>query len=97
MSLGIVLTVGVVLSIVFHFIGVYIEAKKFVWVAIVLIWAAAISLATSEVKPKGYEYIQKIKGTYADTDALIEESLPEISIYEMIKIKDSVLQHKKNK
>ena len=97
MNLTLILLIGIVLSIAFHFIGIWANAKKFVWIAIALIWAAAISLATSEVKPKGYEYIKSIQGKYADTDKLIQQSLPKISLYEMILIKKSVLRHEHSK
>ena len=97
MSLPIILGVAIVLSIAFHFIGVYADAKKGVWFVLVLLWAAGFSIATSEVKPKGYEYIKTIEGKYPDTDKLIKESLPEISLYEMILIKKSILEHKKAK
>jgi len=93
MSLTVIIIIGIVLSIVFHFLGVWANATKFVWVAIILLWAGAISIATSEIKPKGYEYIKSIEGKYKDTDKLIKESLPKISIYEMILIKKSVLAH----
>ncbi len=97
MSLPIILTVAIVLSIAFHFIGVYADAKKSVWFVLVLLWAAGFSIATSEVKPKAYEYIKSIEGKYPDTDRLIQESLPKISLYEMILIKKSILEHQKSK
>ncbi len=97
MNLTIILTVAILLSIVFHFIGVYAQAKKTVWVTIVLLWAAAISIATSEIKPKGYEDLKKMEGKYADTDALIKEAMPEISVYEMILIKKSFMVHEPKK
>jgi len=93
MSLNIILIVGLVLSIGFHFIGIYANAKKTVWLMIVLMWAGSINIAMSEVKPKAYEDIKKMQGKYTDTDALIEESLPEISVYEMILIKSSMTKH----
>ena len=93
MSLSIIITVGIVLSIIFHFIGVYAGAKKIVWIVIVIMWAGSINIAMSEVKPKAYEDLKKIEGKYADTDALIKESKPEISIYEMILIKNSFVTH----
>ncbi|MDD2449329.1 MAG: hypothetical protein PHS42_11080 [Sulfurimonas sp.] len=89
MSLSIILTVGVVLSIIFHFIGVYAGAKKIVWLAIVLIWGAAINIAMSEIKPSGYKAIEKMKGQYSDTDALIKEAGEKISVYELVLIKNS--------
>jgi hypothetical protein len=51
MSLSIILTVGIILSIAFHFVGVYAEAKKTVWIMIVLMWAGSINIAMSEIKP----------------------------------------------
>lgn len=89
MSLSIILTVGIILSIAFHFVGVYAEAKKTVWLMIVLMWAGSINIAMSEVKPSGYDDIKKMKGQFADTDELIEEAGDEVSVYEMLKIKKS--------
>ena len=97
MSLTLLLGIGVAITIIFHFIGVYVEAKKIVWIAIVLIWAAVISVATSEVKPKAYEEIKAMQGKYEDTDKLIKESMPEVSLYELIKIKNSYLAHENEK
>ncbi|MCK9490657.1 MAG: hypothetical protein M0Q24_01095 [Sulfurimonas sp.] len=89
MSLSIILGVGVVLSIIFHFVGVYAGAKKIVWIAIVLIWAASINIAMSEIKPSGYKAIEKMKGQFSDTDALIEEAGESISVYELVLIKNN--------
>ncbi len=97
MSLTIILFAGVMLSIGFHFVGIYANAKKTVWVMIALMWAGSINIAMSEIKPKGYEDLKKIEGKYADTDALIQESKPEISIYEMILIKSSFVKHEPKK
>ena len=93
MSLSIILFAGLILSVLFHFIGVYANAKKTVWFMIVLMWAGAINIAMSEIKPKGYEDIKKLQGKYADTDKLIQEAMPEVSIYEMITIKNSFVTH----
>ena len=93
MSLNIILIVAIILSIGFHFIGVYAGAKKTVWLMIVLMWAGAINIAMSEVKPKAYEDIKKLQGKYNDTDKLIEDSMPSISVYEMILIKNSFVIH----
>jgi len=93
MSLTILLALGIVITIIFHFIGVYAGAKKIVWIAIVLIWAAVISVATSNVKPKAYDEIKQMQGKYPDTDKLIKEAMPNISVYEMIVIKKSYLKH----
>jgi len=89
MSLTIILIIAIILSVIFHFVGVYAQAKKTVWIMVLLMWAGAINIAMSEIKPKGYEDIEKIKGKYADTDKLIEEAMPEVSIYEIIEIKNS--------
>jgi len=97
LSLTIILIVGIILSIAFHFIGVYAGAKKTVWLMIVLMWAGSINIAMSEVKPKAYEDIKAMQGKYEDTDKLIEESKPKISIYEMILIKNSLTKHEPKK
>lgn len=97
MSLTVILSVAIVLSIVFHFVGVYAGAKKTVWLMIVLFWAAGTNMAMSEIKPNGYKEIESMKGLYSDTDKLIEEAMPEVSIYEMLAIKKSynINKHKK--
>ena len=97
MSLTVILVVGVILSIAFHFIGVFAGAKKIVWLVIVLMWAASINVAMSEIKPKGYEEIKKMKGQFSDTDKLIEEAGDEISIYEMLNIKKSYVTNNPKK
>ncbi|EQB39460.1 hypothetical protein M947_05560 [Sulfurimonas hongkongensis] len=89
MSLSIILIVGIVLSIIFHFIGVYAGAKKTVWLVIVLMWAASINIAMSEIKPAGYKAINEMKGKFSDTDKLIDEAGEKISVYELILIKKS--------
>ena len=97
MSLTILLSIGVLVTIFFHFVGKYASATKIVWVALILIWAGIISIATSEIKPKGYNEIKKMKGKYPDTDKLIEEAMPEVSVYELIEIKSNYLKNKKKK
>jgi hypothetical protein len=97
MNLALLLGIGIGITVVFHFIGVYAGAKKIVWTAIILIWAGVISIATSEVKPKAYDEIKKMQGKYAQTDKLIEEAMPEVSLYELITIKKSYLKHKNKK
>ena len=97
MSLTIILIIAIVLSIIFHFIGVYAGAKKIVWLVIFILWAGSINVAMSEIKPKGYKDIETMKSKYSDTDKIIEESMPEVSVYEMIKIKNSFQINKKNK
>ena len=97
MNLYILLSVAIILSIGFHFIGVLAGAKKTVWFMLILMWAGSINIAMSEIKPKGYEDLEKMKGQFADTDALIEEALPEVSVYEMLSIKKSYQTHKPKK
>lgn len=91
MTTTLVLIVAVLLSVGFHFVGIYAGAKKTVWVMIVLMWAGAINIAMSEIKPSGYEEIQKMKGQFDDTDKIIEDAGEEISVYEMIGIKKSYI------
>jgi len=91
MTTSLVIIVAILLSIGFHFIGVYAGAKKIVWIMIVLMWAGTINIAMSEIKPTGYEEIRKMKNQFADTDKLIEEAGKEISVYEMIGIKKSYI------
>lgn len=89
MSLPIIITIAILLSIIFHFVGVRVGAKKTVWIMLAIMWAGTFSIATNEIKPKGYKEIEKMKGQFSDTDKLIEEAMPEVSIYEMILIKKS--------
>lgn len=93
MSLTIILIIATILSIGFHFLGVYANAKKTVWLMIVLMWAGATNIAMSEVKPKAYADIKKMQNKYEDTDKIIQESQPEVSVYEMILIKSSFIKH----
>ena len=89
MSLSIILIVAIILSIGFHFIGVYTGAKKTVWVMLFIMWAGSFNIAMSEIKPKGYEQIKKIQGQFDNTDALILDAGDEISVYEMVVIMES--------
>ena len=89
MSLTIILIIAIILSIGFHFIGIYTGAKKTIWVMLFIMWAGSINIAMSEIKPKGYEQIKKVQGKFADTDALIKEAGDEISVYEMVVIMES--------
>ena len=97
MNLTIILTVAVILTVIFHFIGVYARAQRVVWIMLAIMWAGSISIALQEISPKGYEDLEKIKGKDADLDKLIEESLPQISVYEMLVIKKAQLELKKRK
>ena len=93
MSLTIILTVAIILTVIFHFIGVYAKAQKFVWVALILIWAGSISIAMQEIKPKGYEDLKKIQGKDPVLDKVIADAMPTITVYEMIVIKKT--QHER--
>lgn len=94
MNIYIFLIISVVLSVAFHFIGIYAGAKKTVWLMLALLWAGGINIAMSEIKPKGYEFIEKIKGQYPSVDQQIESALPEISIYEIIGIRKAYKEEK---
>ena len=89
MGLTIVLIIAVILTAIFHFIGVYANAKKTVWVMLAIMWAGSISIALQEISSKGYIDLEKVKGKDAALDKLIAESLPEVSVYEMLVIKKS--------
>ena len=89
MSLTILLSIALLLSIGFHFVGVYADSKKTVWLMLVFVWSIGIGTAMNEIKLSGYDDIKKMKGKFTQTDKLIEESMPEISLYEMIVIKKS--------
>lgn len=89
MSLSVILIVAILLSIGFHFIGVYAGAKKTVWLMLVIMWAGSINIAMNEIKPSGYEEIKKMRGQFSDTDKLIDEAMPTVSLYEMLSIKKS--------
>lgn len=97
MSLTVILAIAIALSLAFHFVGVYAGAKKTVWVMLVFVWAIVVGTAMNEIKPAGYEDIQKMKGQFSDTDKLIEEAGEEISLYEMITIKKSYQTNKPKK
>ncbi len=91
MGLYIFIAVGVVLSFAFHFLGVYTNSKRSVWVAIALIWVGAVSFSLSEIKPEGYEYIKMIEGKYSKVDSKIQSYRPVISVYELLSIKKSYI------
>ena len=95
MNIYTVLIGATLLSIALHYVGVYANAKKTVWLTIVLLWSGSISIAMSEVKPSAYEKIEKIKGKYKSVDEEIQKALPEVSIYEMIGIMKIYKKEKK--
>jgi len=96
MSLTIILSIAIIISLGFHFVGVYTNSKKTVWIMLVFVWAMAIGTSMHEIKPAGYADVQKMKGKFSDTDKLIEEAMPEISLYELIIIKKSYLINNPN-
>jgi hypothetical protein len=87
MSLTIILIIAIVLTIIFHFVGVYAGAKKIVWIVLALFWAGSISIALQEIKPKGYDDLKTITGIDTELDATINEAMPKVSVYEMLVIK----------
>ncbi len=95
MTLTILIIIGIIASIAFHFIGVYAGAKKFVWIALVILWAAAINIAMSELSDNGYKALDKMRGKYKTTDALIRKAEPEVTLYEMFSIKKSFSEEKR--
>ena len=97
MTTTIVIIIAIILSVGFHFIGVYVNARKIIWTMIIFMWVATINVAMSEIKPAGYEDIKKMKGQFADTDKIIEEAGEEISVYEMIGIKKSYITNNPKK
>ena len=97
MTTTIVIIIALLLSVGFHFIGVYVRAQKTIWVMIALMWAGSINIAMSEIKPSGYEEIEKMKGQFSDTDLVIQEAGEEISVYEMIGIKKSYIKNNPKK
>jgi len=88
-SLTIILIIAIILSVGFHFIGVYTGAKKTIWLMLFIMWAGSINIAMSEIKPSGYEKIKSVQGKFANTDALIQEAGDKISVYEMVVIMQS--------
>ena len=94
MSLTIILIIAIVLTIIFHFVGVYAGAKKIVWIVLALFWAGSISIAMQEIKPQGYEDLKKVKGIDTELDETIEEAMPKVTIYEMLVIKKK--QHERD-
>ena len=87
MNLTLILIIAIILTIIFHFIGVYAGAKKAVWIVLALFWAGSIGIAMQEIKPKGYKDLEKLKGVDKVLDATIQEAMPKVSIYEMLVIK----------
>ena len=94
MSLWTLLLIGVIATAILHIAGVFTRSLKLVWIVIVFLWAVVIGTLLHEIKPQGYEAIAKMQGKYEDTDRLIKEAGEEISVYELLKIKQSYEAHR---
>lgn len=97
MSIAIGVITGIVLTIIFHFLGVYTKSTKIVWIVIVILWAFVLDVALSEIKEAGYKRIEKMKGKFPQTDALIKEAMPKVRVYEMFEIQKSFYMNKNKK
>ena len=95
MSLTVLVVIGLIVTLLLHFAGVYTKSVKIVWIAIVFLWAVAIGTFTNEIKPEGYKEIKAMQGKYKETDALIKQAGKKVSFYELMQIKRSYLVHKK--
>lgn len=95
MSVTVLVIIGLVVTLLLHFAGVYTKSIKIVWIAIIFLWAVAVGTFTNEIKSEGYKEIQQMEGKYADTDALIKQAGEKVSFYELLKIKQNYLKHKK--
>ncbi len=93
MSIGALLGVGIVATILLLGAGYKLKALKFVVIALLFFWAVGIDIFVSEIKPKGYDEIAKMKGKCHDTDQLIQEAGETISLYEFLAIKRSFLKN----
>lgn len=95
MSVTVLVVIGLAVTLLLHFAGVYTKSVKIVWAAIIFLWAVVVGTFMNEIKPEGYKEIKAMQGKYADTDALIQEAGEKVSFYELLKIKKSFLAHKK--
>ena len=95
MSITVLIVIGLFVTLLLHFAGVYTQSIKIVWGAIIFLWAVAIGTFTNEIKPQGYKEIEAMQGKYEDTDRLIKEAGKKVSFYELMQIKRSFLKHKK--
>jgi len=87
--------IGIIATLILHFIGIFTKSLKLVWIVIIFLWAFGIDVFVSEIKPKGYEEVKKMQGKYKDTDELIQQSGKKISFYELLEIKQSYLKHER--
>jgi len=95
LSMAILIGVGIFMTVLLHFAGVYTKSLKIAWAAILFLWAVAMGTLMNEIKPQGYAEIKAMQGKYKDTDALIEQAGKKISFYELMQIKENYMKHKK--
>ncbi len=95
MSVTLLVIIGLIVTLLLHFAGVYTKSVKIVWIAILFLWAVAIGTFTNEIKPEGYKEIKAMQGKYAETDALIKKAGEEVSFYELMQIKRNFLKNKR--
>ena len=97
MSISVLVIIGVAVTLLLHFAGVYTKSLKIVWIAIVFLWAVVVGTFTNEIKPQGYKEIKAMQGKYEETDALIKKAGEKVSFYELMQIKQSYLKNKREK
>ena len=97
MSITIGIVTGIILTIIFHFLGIYTKSIKIVWIVIIILWAFVLNVALSEIKEVGYKKIEKMKGKFPQTDALIKDAMPKVKVYEMFEIQKSFYMNKNKK
>lgn len=95
MSITGLIIIGIIATLILHFIGIFTKSLKLVWIVIIFLWAFGIDVFVSEIKPDGYKEIKKMQGKYKDTDELIKKSGKEVSFYELLEIKQSYLKHER--
>ena len=95
MSVTLLIVIGLIVTLFLHFAGVYTKSVKIVWIAIIFLWAVAIGTFMNEIKPEGYKEVRNMLGKYPETDILIKQAGKEVSFYELLKIKQNYLKHKK--
>lgn len=97
MSITIGIISGIILTIIFHFLGVYTKSIKIVWIVIIALWAFVLDVAFSEIKEPGYKKLEKMKGKFEETDKLINKAMPEVRAYEMFEIQKNFYKNKNKK
>ena len=97
MSVTALVVIGLIVTLLLHFAGIYTKSVQIVWVAIVFLWAVAIGTFTNEIKPEGYKEIKAMQGKYKETDALINQAGKKVSFYELLQIKRNFLKNKQKR